>query len=1074
MNRILTYLLMACVCLSSCTDDTHELASAADNVPVTLTLSYKNMAPVEVESRATDAEENAIYDLEVFIFDKEGKLKGWKKVDQSNNAGWDQVNQTIQVKTRTGKSYIYAIANDGGDIYSEESDKAGVTFDEVDALRQNIEFTRNDFKALQFRRVSGEIDCQRFAMSGSVNGEDGCTIALNGDGTGYVSEPTTDDDRKIALRRIVAKVKFEIKAADGIKFVPTGYDICNIPTKVNVVKGLETVTGCEYENVTGLTFGTQATHTFEVYLPENMQVAKKTVSELVKRETNNYGDNIDNKTFTNAPENGTYVVLYGDYEKAADNEYGNVEYTIHLGDFSKNVNDYNNERNYKYTYTITVEGVNNIKKEAKKEQGAGGLQPGAEGYIVNYKSGKSYILDSHYEQVMMRFYYNEIYAMKHNSEGTHGYVFGVKTPFGEITHMEVTDKENGSYPEVKVSHPGDGVNGNVEHYVREETINGVDIDWIEFYLHSGWYDEDHPKGVGVINGYSTTEGQKYNIVELLAYLYEHADYEDMQNNWSSSSDDRGPYIDVACYISENYYEHKSWDTYVNQEPRSFYIASNVDISNDKASTYITANYHVSQYAIQTFYDRSQADKIVAYGCETINDEAEIDPNTGKPRGIGMMEAPLNSIAQVQGKGRASVDVGDRSKQNALDWEGVPQNRNGGNVDGTNSLTFDGRYLMKRDLGGTANGGDNQWNDETIWNYELSKQYLYYACMARNRDLNKDGKIHDQEIRWYTPSLPQYMGLWIGEDAMATNARLYTGNTQNPRIMKEPNVNYNTGTGVINSIGGDGLDKDAQNFMHYFTSSNPLRTFWAEEGLSYGYAPWDTGKDDGGERDELNYVRCIRNLKSGTPDNPYNGVDQKTGEEIIKSNEYYTYDEENHTIDMTYVDRSALRTSVIMGELGKHHERDPQNKVRSRFQVAEDRASNGYDKFTLKEVQTGIGSDSPCYDYKEGNEANGTWRVPNQREFALGVILGEINTGESKKGQVEVCRTQYSGAHRYGYYVLDQTVKMITLRQLRFPAEYQPYLNDVWKPVWLSYTFNGNDFGGTHRVKCVRDVAREGE
>lgn len=47
------------------------------------------------------------------------------------------------------------------------------------------------------------------------------------------------------------------------------------------------------------------------------------------------------------------------------------------------------------------------------------------------------------------------------------------------------------------------------------------------------------------------------------------------------------------------------------------------------------------------------------------------------------------------------------------------------------------------------------------NVKAAKKSLRYFCMARNRDNNGDGKIDRSELRWYTASIKQLVGLYVG-------------------------------------------------------------------------------------------------------------------------------------------------------------------------------------------------------------------------------------------------------------------------------------------------------------------------
>lgn len=107
-----------------------------------------------------------------------------------------------------------------------------------------------------------------------------------------------------------------------------------------------------------------------------------------------------------------------------------------------------------------------------------------------------------------------------------------------------------------------------------------------------------------------------DIETFLQMLYHNA-YDD--SFWNNVG-----YIDATCFVSENYYSDLTWDQYVNNvDKRAFYVANNVWVSEDTRSVYAEAQYGLTQHNIQTFYDRSQAGSVTAYGCETINDEESL-------------------------------------------------------------------------------------------------------------------------------------------------------------------------------------------------------------------------------------------------------------------------------------------------------------------------------------------------------------------------------------------------------------------------------------------------------------------
>ena len=420
----LAYLLMGvALLLSSCSEDIFPGGSES-NEDVTISLAYSDVSPrdIVVNSRATPQEERHLDNLYIYIFDGNGNLKGYKEftsgLDQNTN---NNTKATVSgIKTRSGESYIYAVANYNTGRYpltvsegNVEEGKLPINLDENMARAGEYIFTLEDLKALNFQRnVDDQISItDAFLMSGAVN--NGKIVNINTAGN-----VTSDDTNGNAIRlsRIVSKVKFTIKeyTGDGVKrsFKLANYDIMNIAkngtligsTDSNAKKQISNAT--DVSSIKGLTLGvndvdkTTGAEYFEAYLPENLQDAKLSVTDQAKRED----DNMSNpKEFTNAPKYGTYVVLKGKYEETKDGstKTADVTYYVHLGDCSANPNDYNVERNCKYTFNITVAGVEKIIVEAKKE---GNEQPGAEGVVLKYgNTGKNLTLDSHYEYMVMRF-----------------------------------------------------------------------------------------------------------------------------------------------------------------------------------------------------------------------------------------------------------------------------------------------------------------------------------------------------------------------------------------------------------------------------------------------------------------------------------------------------------------------------------------------------------------------------------------------------------------------------------------------------------------------------------------------
>lgn len=909
----LAYLLMGvALLLSSCSEDIFPGGSES-NEDVTISLAYSDVSPrdIVVNSRATEAEERHLDNLYIYIFDGNGNLKGYKGIEGADNLYQNTSNSqkaTVSgIKTRSGESYIYAVANISTGLYPVETssgtvaaNKLPINLNEEKARAGEYDFTLDQLKALPFTRNNpNTIQIpSAFLMSGAV--KEGNLVNITTAGT------IANGENDIRLSRIVSKVKFTIKkyTDDGVQrsFKLANYDIMNIAMNGTLIGSIDgnikkkISNDTDVSNIVGQTLGVNdvdetGAEYFEAYLPENLQDAKQSVTNQAKREDD---DKSDPKEFTNAPKYGTYVVLKGKYEETKDGstKTADVTYYVHLGDCSANYNDYNVERNCKYTFNITVAGVDKIIVEAKKE---GNDQPGAEGVVLKYgNTGKNLTLDSHYEYMVMRFYKEDIQKLKQNNLGYYYQVYAL----GKKTEpINVKDKANPTTQE------------------HQNQLNGVDTSWIEFAI-TGRNSSKSSYG-SANDGRGTPcdypgKSKAMNIETFLKRLYDKADDESFWTN--------GNYIDATCFVSENYYSNLNWDKYVNNvDKRAFYVANNVWVSEDTRSVYAEAQYGLTQHNIQTFYDRSQAGKVTAYGCETINDEEKSN-------------------------GDSDFNLNDQ-------------------VDGSNGNDYwNGRANMKKDI--FRNGKPvKTWDD-----LKDKKDDLYYslriACMRRNRDLDGNGKISEDEMRWYAPATQQYAGIWIGEQIISKESKLFKKSTAD--------LDYNN---------------DSKNRMVYYSSTKDAESFLSEEGMATGNYNSTTSPY------RPKYVRCIRNLKSG--DLGYDKTPDR----------YFSYDNSTKTVTLDKVDQDALNITGEQGELNNHTERDEGNKPAQKFTIAAKKWNTGYYNNYGTWIQPSAANvyngNYQCYGrYSENKKTN--WRVPNQRELCIMTMVAPDDVTKNT-----ACRTKFS-------------------------------------------------------------------
>lgn len=925
--RLLTIAYAVCL-LTSCAEETLGLAGSNGD-KVTLSLQYSESTPrvVRVSRTAATTAENALNNLQVFVFDENGKLKGYKYIGDRSLLKQDGSKGTVDIKTTTGDAYIYAVANVPTSLYTISSDNAIPTtvddaWNEDKAQAGDIDFTLNNLKKILFNRAVGDIDITEanFMMSGSVNNGALCTISRSGNITTLTNPTSGSDDAVIKLHRIVSKVKFRVTAGSGVTFTPTKYDICNIPISGSLIEDGTTSTESTFTTYTN-TFSAQDTetennrtyNTFTVYLPENLQQKKnsETLSSWEDREADN-GTEAADKVFTNAPDNGTYLVLYGNYSNSGGTIIAETKYFIHLGDFrSANYDDFNVERNCYYIYTVTITGVNSLTIDSeifKDEDGSG------EGIVLNLKSGTVHNLDSHYGKVDITFNKSDISKIKVGETWYDGIYFLTKDIRGTSGICAVYI--DGST--VKVD------KGNTGVFSGDEAFNA---DWLEFREGS---DQDYP-GKG-----------SSKLKSLVAVLKELLENRNNTSFWGNSAKT------YTCFVNENFYDDRHWNEFVNKDQRYMYIARELTPSTDGRTLNGNVIYGIRQRSIQTFYDLAEASTINAYGCETNYDD----------------NYENHSSNTFTAQSLCWGDKGGNISQWAANEEWNGHNR---------MLGFLG-FATKTSSKGTTTtwsrlrNSDSKGYDQYRW--------ARFACMSRNRDNNGDGVIDADEVRWYAPTIQQYIGMYIGKDALEPEARLFNGNTNN-------------------------LNKDwywlsrKSPALHYWSSTTNLANFiyWAEEGLALGNRTVGLGSNSDAAPCA---IRCVRNL-------PKDIGASGAGAEPDK---YYTVSERE--FNLTHMYKSALRTIPQETELIPHTEADPANKPAQKFVVAQNVSAS------TTSIHAAMDEVTVCSQYTEGGYK---WRAPNLMELGLiNVVLGDE---AQHSNDHRACRTHFSNTNfRYSWIIND--------------------------------------------------------
>ena len=729
-HYIVNILVAAALTLCSLTSCVKENISAPDHGEGTVYLSLNvlsgGMDQVIVKSPwdPNDDNERAVENLRIYIFSKAtGNLVGYKYfskddltfTDDSSQPGYDRTATVSNIPTSTGEVYIYAIANARTSQY-KVTDDAILDIDESNLSH----LTRETFLSATCTRQLGSINPadNRFVMSGFANNGDPVTIARK-DGTtqqAEITSPTDDDHKRVKLYKILSKNKITVKTEGNVTFKPEYMEIHNVPQVYGLMRG-NNVAPSGFEAFDRIIW---SENSYQFYLPANVQTATASPTSFNEREMNTYDKTTGKKSFVNAPENATYVVIHGKYQ--GGDYAGDLSYTVHLGDFTHNKSDFSVAANSNYEYTLTINGVNNFIAESQKKSD----DPGSEGVVI-FKGTDILEVDCHYEARVMKFSMSELNQIINVDK--YGYILKIQTAFCETISM-IVDGEGRIYDAAEFKTHSNptvlttvGTNGMPVDASRILISGDVDFDWVRFVKNTGVYSATPSSNPGckVSSSHAISDVCAYpgrdntqTIFEFLRDLYK-AGKEQTASYFNAT----GSSVYVTCFVDENYYPDKNWTEYVNKsEPRRMYFANELFVSADGQSSFARAKYVVSQKSIWTFY--------------------ELDP-TLKPFGLEFV-----SEEKAQGK---NVANGTNSRQEYWNGRASAIKNNSGNKFYDNSTK-------------SANGTQDLY---------LS---AYRACMSRNRDESGDGKIDADEIKWYLASVDQYKGIWAGEEALNTDMRLF--------------------------------------------------------------------------------------------------------------------------------------------------------------------------------------------------------------------------------------------------------------------------------------------------------------
>lgn len=989
MRKIIRYTAMLAagmVFLGGCTFDERLTASFKEGVPVNVVLSYEVAREIPLTRAEQEPEyENAVDNIYIFVFDAGGN-RVWTTVDADNDTRLAFFSRTQQDETgienyhpwdgtgnpTTGSVRFSVPSVQGATIVGIANLTAPgtgtafeVTEDDMDKIT-----TLDELESFVMYMPNHSVERNAlFMMTGyAVDGSGNTSIDIAGSEGG-----DTELGCSIQLTRVDAKVVVNVTSRPGdatwsnFSFEPKTWRVMRVPAQTYLLpydeangkteegpwkdntgshwdysgqdaeyfdsqeRPFERMTDTEVDNTQYYTGGS-----FIFYMPENRKRFRQEITETgpagyaLREESDQEqvqnpkpGQDYANGEFKYADPNSTYLLLTGYLSYTmADGTVVNTDarYIVHLGYCSGNPNDYDTKRNGKYTYNITVTGADDLIVEVTSDNNEE-RRPGYEGDVV-YSSNKIFYLDSHYDRCLLEI---------HPSDVTEDMTWSVKTPFSTGVH-DVDDGRTYDGVEdfrwIKFA-----INKKYDvphlHYVKfpGEKENQYDPNWV-------------PESVEL-----NDVPQLVDIDQLIEYLkLVKAQDEDMRNLVADGTKDG--HICITAFIDENLYYYdpindplqqnpqpQLWHQCVDREDRMLHIiVPDEDLtggeyySPDGNTSLVTSLYSFVQKSIRTVFDASNTQLQTAWGLESVMEGEDNGYNGRLP--VGDVRAAASN-----------PDYNSNGRANSISW------------------------MVGK-----------EWEDviKTTERYGLNDGYnnAAYACLLRNRDLNGNGKVEAEEVRWYLAAIDQLTDIFLGEWALDEASRLYPYDPANGDMPP---------TGKV--------------YWHYTSSSpdpaqsNNPNVLWAEEGASRGTYSGSPGSV------QLNgsyyAYRCVRNLGISL-ENP----DQEPEDLVqVTDNGDGTY-----TLDLSRMNPKSLRTAYDNGlPLPGGNEKSANNRPYKKFTVDKDiyGADEPYNEIvTFYNGEHGLlvvyhdagytwSNQGFWQQYQSpNNPCPSGYRVPNQRELLI--------------------------------------------------------------------------------------------
>lgn len=963
------------VVFSGCTDEIEYPDDEGAGRPVTLSVNVRlpEMTPISRSDMAAGLD-SRVESLWIGVYSASSQKRTGEYSNKDLNASPTHENmESVKIDALTGRSYIVAVANfegrsahNGTEVVSlEQALSDADTWEKFNNLSTMFD-TDGD--------INADVPLNVLLMSGHyIDG-----THANGDHTQIeaVTIPATGTlPGAIHLRRTISQVRFNVTYnADNIEdFEVVGWTVHNVPNQCWVYEhtggtlnagDLRTVgTKGSYQHTptTNVVTHNGNTYSFDWWQVENKRTGLEPPESHNKKgdyysyreeefktdaglNTGKYKSLVGSADAADANNNATFVELRVRMSLKVDEKGDKINgarvvdgvYTVHLGycegSGKSKAQDFNCRRNSKYTYDVTINNVNDILVEARKE---GEPTPGGEG-MVSDVTEKYVELDAHYGVYNIYLSDEDLYPTIANRS---------------FDYMIRCYDENNQPVDIDSRVPSSVTAADSKYINWVEIRRTTDAYTLAPYKPRTGANADSTNPTMTIQefwdgvkNHTVTPG--YFTVFFNEYVYETA----------TDGDEEGS---------------TAWHDYVNKHNRTVWIRVLVDQSTDGESSYYNSKYAFSQRSIQTYYN-TNAETENALGVEHVNESYGLNLRTNFRQGDNDNNGRYNTAMYVAG-GSSGWDPNNWTNGTYL-WSSFvnveePQYVNAINTQDVVQPAFDKDNPHALPALVQLKSEHTKYDPDLTDNARVIE--AINACMNRNRDLNGDGYIDAGELRWYVPTANQYARIILGRRSLSTPIMDYSRLTRIPYFEGDKvvlgNNNVAENNGLVTSL-------------LIYGSNNKNNIVWAMEGLStstnrtYVMDPWN--------------VRCVRNLgvdMSGVTSNEtVKPAYVERSKNIIELKYYDQQSIRQEKITHMYPHHIANQDYNRCYKAFEYSEQ--------LFSIG---MLNGYGEYDIYTWSSWLTAKNPCEVTDTGIlqyylEGDG-WRVPNQKEIAIMTSLGVIPT-----------------------------------------------------------------------------------